>query len=126
MGDLTVELGDRVAIRKGCMFGGNGILRIGSRTAINAECILTSIELIEIGEDVMIAPRVCILDVDHRYADISVPINRQGYDVAPVYIESGVWIGTGAVITRGVRIGEGAIIGANSVVVRDVPPMPSL
>jgi serine acetyltransferase len=32
------------------------------------------------------------------------------------------WIGTGAVILPDITIGEGSIIGANSVVIRDVPP----
>lgn len=120
-GNLCVELGERVAIRSGCQFGGNGLLRVGDRTAINSECILTALERIEIGSDVMLAPRVYVLDVDHCYADRALPISKQGYDVAPVSIGDGVWIGTGAVVTRGVKIGEGAIIGANSVVTRDIP-----
>lgn len=122
LGDLTVKLGDRVAIRDDCQFGGNGAMTIGDRTAINAGSMLTAVERIEIGSDVMIAPGVYVLDVDHKYASRDTPISKQGYDVAPVIIEDGVWIGTGAVITRGVTIGEGAIIGANSVVTRDIPP----
>ncbi|WP_281350458.1 acyltransferase [Roseovarius bejariae] len=121
-GDLRIELGEQVAIRDGCQFGGNGTLRVGDRTAINAECILTALDSIEIGSDVMLAPRVYILDVDHRFTDRSIPISKQGYDVAPVTIGDGAWIGTGAVITKGVTIGEGAIVGANSVVTRDIPP----
>jgi acetyltransferase-like isoleucine patch superfamily enzyme len=40
----------------------------------------------------------------------------------PTIIGNDVWIGIGAVVLRGVTIGDGAVIGANSVVVRDVPP----
>lgn len=79
-------------------------------------------EKIEIGADVMIAPRVYILDVDHRFDDRARPISAQGYEIAPIRIQDGVWIGAGAVITKGVTIGEGAVIGANSVVTRDVAP----
>ena len=122
LGKLRVELGEQVAFRDGCLFGGNGLLRVGDRTSINADCILAAMERIEIGSDVMIAPRVYILDVDHRFDDRSKPIPRQGYDIAPVTICDGVWIGTGVVVTKGVTIGEGAIIGANSVVTRDIPP----
>jgi serine O-acetyltransferase len=37
-------------------------------------------------------------------------------------IENGVEIGAGAVIVGRVRVGAGAVVGANAVVVRDVPP----
>jgi carbonic anhydrase/acetyltransferase-like protein (isoleucine patch superfamily) len=33
-----------------------------------------------------------------------------------------VWVGDGAVIVPGVTIGTGAVIGANAVVLKDVPP----
>jgi len=69
LGDLSLELGDRVAIRDNVQLGGNGMLSIGSRSAINEGCIVTAMEKIEIGDDVMIAPRVYILDVDHRSED---------------------------------------------------------
>ena len=69
----------------------------------------------------MLAPRVYVLDVSHRYSELDVPISQQGYDLASVKIGSNVWVGTGVVITRGVNIGDGAIIGANSVVTKDVP-----
>jgi acetyltransferase-like isoleucine patch superfamily enzyme len=121
-GKLRVELGDRVAFRDGCQFAGAGLLRVGDRTSINAECIITAMERVEIGADVMLAPRVYVLDVDHRFDDRATPIPQQGYDVAPVTICDGVWIGTGTVITKGVTIGEGAVVGANSVVTRDIPP----
>jgi len=121
-GDLTIEFGNRVAIRDGCRFGGAGTLKVGDGTSINADCILTALERIEIGRDVMLAPWVYVLDVDHRYEDRNVPITKQGYEVSPVVIGDGVWIGTGAVITKGVTIGVGAIIGAGSVVTQDIPP----
>ena len=41
---------------------------------------------------------------------------------APIIIEDNVWIASGAVISAGVRIGKNSVIGANSVVIKDVPP----
>lgn len=121
-GDLTIRFGDRVALRDRVTLAGNGVLTVGDQTAINQDCILTAMERIEIGADVMLAPRVYILDVDHEFDRRDAPIRAQGYRVAPVAIEDDVWIGAGTVIIKGVRIGRGSVIGANSVVTRDVPP----
>ena len=43
-------------------------------------------------------------------------------DVRPVRICRNAWIGNGSHIMKGVTIGEGAIVGANSVVISDIPP----
>lgn len=37
-------------------------------------------------------------------------------------IGNDVWVGANVIIARGVKIGDGAIIGANSLVINDVPP----
>jgi acetyltransferase-like isoleucine patch superfamily enzyme len=42
-------------------------------------------------------------------------------DSRPVRICRGAWIGNGSHIMKGVTIGEGAVIGANSVVISDIP-----
>jgi acetyltransferase-like isoleucine patch superfamily enzyme len=47
----------------------------------------------------------------------SLPYVKEG-----IVIEDGVMIGMNTTIMPGVRIGEGAIIGANSLVVGDIPP----
>lgn len=119
---LSIDTGDRVAFRDNCLLAGYGQFIVGSRTSINADCIITAMEHVEIGSDVMLAPRVYILDVDHRFDTRSIPIPQQGYTVSPVIIGDGAWIGAGTIITKGVHIGEGAIIGANSTVTKDIPP----
>ena len=43
-------------------------------------------------------------------------------DIRPVRICKHAWVGNGTHIMKGVTIGEGAVIGANSVVISDVPP----
>lgn len=120
LGSLKLHLGDRVALRDNVILGGHGKITIGRDTAINAGCIITALESVEIGSNVLFASRVCVLDVDHRFDQRDAPIAAQGYVIRPVVIENDVWVGTGAVIVKGVRIGKGAIVGANSVVTRDV------
>jgi acetyltransferase-like isoleucine patch superfamily enzyme len=48
-------------------------------------------------------------------------VTDQGYDVAPIVIKKGAWIGPHVTVFRGVVVGEGAVIGANSVVTKSVP-----
>lgn len=43
-------------------------------------------------------------------------------DIRSVRIGRHVWLGNGTHVMKGVTIGEGAVIGANSVVISDIPP----
>ncbi len=67
--------------------------------------------------------RISDSDGHPREADLraqNAPISPK--DIRPVRICRDAWIGSGAHIMKGVTIGEGAIIGANSVVITDIPP----
>lgn len=85
---------------------------------------------ISIGDNVLISQYVNIWGRAHRFNDKSKliwdqhgehGISDQGYDLSPVTIGKGAWIGPHVTVFRGVTIGEGAVIGANSVVTKDVP-----
>lgn len=77
---------------------------------------------VSIGRNVLIADRVYISDADHHYDDISVPISKQGdYFKGGVTLKDGCWIGIGAVILPNVTIGRNAVVGANSIVMQNVP-----
>jgi len=123
LGRSKIILGDRVTLRRGVTIGGHGDLIIGSGTTINEAVTITCTKAVSVGSNCMLAPMVCILDVDHSISQPEIPISEQGYLVEPVSIGDDVWIGTQTIITKGVSIGDGAVIGANSVVTRDVPPM---
>jgi acetyltransferase-like isoleucine patch superfamily enzyme len=94
---------------------------------IGARCIIGELSVIRgqggvtIGDDVLIAPQVQILAVDHVIQTSRVPIMEQGLRTQGIVIEDGVWLGAGAIVTDGVRIGRNAVIGAGAVVTRDVP-----
>lgn len=75
-----------------------------------------------IGENVMIAPNVVIVDFNHGYYSLETPMVEQRNIIAPVFIEDDVWIASNCTIGKGVRIGKGAIISANSLVIKDVEP----
>jgi maltose O-acetyltransferase len=76
-------------------------------------------ELITIGDNVDIAPRVIIATHD----SVLVCFQREStVRTAEVIINKNVYLGAGAIILPGVTIGEYSIIGAGGVVVHDIPP----
>ncbi len=66
-----------------------------------------------------IAPKVNLITINHDPN----PDNRSATYGRPIVIEDKVWVGINSTILPGVTIGYGAIVGANSVVIHDVPPM---
>ena len=74
-----------------------------------------------IGNDVMMAPNVAIIAVNHNYDRIDIPMNKQGKKEKPINICDDVWLGYGSKILSGVTVNKGAIVGAGSVVTKDVP-----
>lgn len=99
-----------------------------SRIKVGRNCIIGEFSIIRgqggvvIGDDVIIAPHVQIMAVDHVFDDPNRPILEQGLRALGIEIEDGVWIGAGAIILDGIRIGRGAVVGAGAVVTRDVAP----
>ncbi len=72
--------------------------------------------LIEIGDDVTLAPRVHILS-----HDASTKKHLNFTRIGKVKIGNRVFIGAGAIILPGVSIGEDVVIGAGSIVSHDIP-----
>ncbi|MBZ6073034.1 LbetaH domain-containing protein [Aeromonas schubertii] len=108
--------------------GSDGInLDIGLNCQLNDAVHIAAADSIVIGDDVLIASRVFITDLNHgNYSgeEHSHPdsISRERtLHTKPVVIESNVWLGEGVVVLPGVTIGKSSIIGANSVVSRDIP-----
>jgi maltose O-acetyltransferase len=101
-----------------CDYGFN--IFAGERLFINYDCVILDCNRVQLGDRVLIGPKVQIYTATHPLN----PTERQeGWESAlPVEIGSDVWIGGGAIICPGVTIGEGSTIGAGSVVTRNVPP----
>jgi acetyltransferase-like isoleucine patch superfamily enzyme len=116
-------------------------IKIGERSQIGSSHLIASTG-IEIGDDVLVAWGVTIMDNDSHSLDWKLrgsdvtqfgidycnnsnnPTENKNWDVVKmkkVVISSRVWIGFGVSILKGVLIGEGAIIGAGSVVTNDIP-----
>ena len=101
------------------MFGYD--LEIGDYSGLGLNARLDGPGIV-IGNNVLMGPDAVILTGNHKHDDITMPIQAQGIETAPVIIEDDVWIGTRVIILPGIRIGKSSIIGAGAVVSKDVPP----
>lgn len=120
----NVRMGDYSIVEANAYFNvakESGSVTVGERSFVGYGAELNSIQGIEVGDSVLIAPYCFISDHNHRYLK-GKPIARQGCDAERVVIESDVWLGCGVVVLMGVRIGEGAVVGAGAVVTKDVGP----
>jgi acetyltransferase-like isoleucine patch superfamily enzyme len=128
-GHADIHIGNDVTIT-GWIFIVSGrfldkpLLRIGDRVVIGADTVISVNQEVVIEDDVMISIDCRIADNDGhpREAELRAahaPLRAR--DIRPVHIRRYAWIGNGAQIMKGVTIGEGAIIGANSVVISDIP-----
>lgn len=100
-----------------CDYGYN--LRLGQRVYANHNLVVLDCAQVTIGNDVFIAPNVCISTAGHP---LDVETRNSGQEFAkPIVIGDNVWIGANVVILPGVTIGNGTTIGAGSVVTRSIP-----
>ena len=99
----------------------DGWITIGAHCSVNSYAILYGHGGLQIGDDVRIAPQVMILPMNHVFADLDVPIWKQGIHTRGIKIEDDVWLGAGSVVLDGVTIGKGSVIGAGAVVSKDIP-----
>jgi acetyltransferase-like isoleucine patch superfamily enzyme len=93
-------------------------IRVGRNVFINHSCTLNDIGGITIGDEVFIGPRVSLITSGHP---IDPTFRRRQIVAAPITIERGVWLCTGATVLHGVTVGEDSVVAAGAVVTRDVP-----
>jgi acetyltransferase-like isoleucine patch superfamily enzyme len=95
--------------------------KIGEDCSIQIDYLASEPYLVEIGNNVAIAPGVSL--ITHDGASF---IFREDFPTlryfGKIIIEDNCFIGGGSMITAGVRIGKGSIVGPLSVVLRDVKP----
>ena len=102
-------------------------ISIGNDVQINDYVHIGAGEKIIIGDNVLIASKVFISDLNHgnykgsdQDSPLSLPNNRK-LSTSPIVIKDNVWIGEGVCVMSGVTIGIGCVIGALSVVTKDLP-----
>jgi galactoside O-acetyltransferase len=99
----AISIGDDVRILRGATISTTtiGKIMIGDRVHVGEGSIIFSGQSIKIGNGVIIGPHNVIVDSDHRYRDVNLPMNQQELSFKEVMIEEDVWISSNCVITRG-------------------------
>jgi acetyltransferase-like isoleucine patch superfamily enzyme len=100
--------------------GKNAEISIGSGTGISGATIAAAQRVI-IGSNVLCGANVLITDSDWHSVTPAGRLNQNSKS-EPVHIEDNVWLGVNTVVLKGVTIGRNSVIGANSLVLRDIPP----
>ena len=94
-------------------------ISIGDNFFANFDCVMLDVNRITIGNNVFIAPRVCLYTAGHPI-DAEIRNERLEYG-KPITIGDNVWIGGSVVVNPGVKIGSNVVIGSGSVVTKDIP-----
>jgi acetyltransferase-like isoleucine patch superfamily enzyme len=97
-------------------------MKVGNNSSIGPYSYIGCSGYIEIGDNVMISPRVSIYSENHNFSDPKMAVMDQGVTRSFVKIEDDCWIAANTIILAGVVVGKGAIVAAGSVVTKDVPP----
>ena len=104
-------------------------ISIGDNVSIGKYAlVMSTIEKIYIGNNIMFAPNVTMITGGHRTNIIGrYMINIMEHEKMPeddqdIILEGDNWIGANSTILKGVVVGEGSIIAAGAVVTTNVPP----
>jgi acetyltransferase-like isoleucine patch superfamily enzyme len=124
-----IVLGDHVTIGRFAMIRPSGYygremgagLTIGDHSNVGPYCYLGCSGIIEIGNHVLMGPRVTMSAENHNFDRCDLLISQQGVTRERITIEDDCWLGSGSIIVAGVHIGKGSIVAAGAVVTKDVP-----
>jgi len=111
--------GKNINIEKGAKFGYGENISIGNNSGIGVNASIPPDTII--GDDVMMGPDCIIYASNHKYSDITIPMNKQGHEASKqTIIGNDVWIGGKVIILPGKIIGNGVIIAAGSIVTKNL------
>jgi acetyltransferase-like isoleucine patch superfamily enzyme len=97
-------------------------LKMGDHSNIGPYSWIGCSGYVEIGNHVMMGPRVNLLAENHNTDRVDIPMKEQGVTRAGISIEDDCWLGANCSILAGVTVGRGSIVATGAVVTRDVPP----
>lgn len=99
--------------------GPQSLIRFGSGSVCTYDVLMQCGTSITIGERCMFGQSTLVVDGNHRFRDLDVPMLQQGYDFTPIRIADDATITTKCTIIA--DVGQRALVAANAVVTRPVP-----
>ena len=109
----------RTINRKVC-FGSGKNIEIGNESGIGSNTQIPSDTII--GNNVILSRHCFVLNRNHKYERVDIPINDQGFkDAKKTVIEDDCWIGMKSILTPGRHIKKGTIVAIGSVLTKDFP-----
>ncbi len=120
---ISDDLTNLVGVNRRCSIA---TLRENSEIIIGDGCgfsgtVIAAAEKITIGSNVLCGANTLITDFDWHSLNPNERLTGEA-ETKSVVIEDNVWLGVNAVVLKGVHIGKNSIIGANSLVVKNIPP----
>ena len=119
-----MRIGHKFVTGNDVLVASSGSLVLGTNVFVNSFSRIVAHESIEIGDNVVIAAGVSILDHDHRthVENGALVVENLEFTSEPIRIGSNVWLGDKVTVLKGVTIGDNVIVAANAVVTKDVEP----
>ncbi len=117
-----MRIGHKFVTGNDVLVASSGSLVLGTNVFVNSFSRIVAHESIEIGDNVVIAAGVSILDHDHRthVENGALVVENLEFTSEPIRIGSNVWLGDKVTVLKGVTIGDNVIVAANAVVTKDV------
>lgn len=101
-------------------FGSGFDIHLGNRSGLGINCVVPSDTFI--GDNVMMGPNCYILNRNHAFERLDIPMIDQGYtEKKQAIIENDVWIGRNVTFTPGRHVKAHSIIAAGCVLCKDFP-----
>ncbi len=94
-------------------------ITIGAGCSFTYDVVIQCASTIDIGRGCLFAQGSLIVDGSHRFRDLDIPINAQGYDLRPIRIGDHVAVMSKCTVIA--DVGERTMVGANAVVTRSLP-----
>lgn len=117
---IFLKCGNIRTINRKVQFGSGRRIEMGDDSGIGARTQIPSDTII--GKNVILSRDCFILNCNHRYERVDIPIVNQGFKEAKrTIIEDDCWIGLGTLMTPGRIVKKGTIVAMGSVLTKDFP-----